>query len=259
MLDPGGGNSENLGMRICHRFVIALTFALSGTLLVTSAWAEDKGAPPDQAEMMAKMVALGQPSENHKLLADLVGSWDCKITFWMEPGAPPSVSLGTAVRKSIMDGRYFVLDTAAKMEMPGPDGQMHPVDFKGMELDGYDNVKGKFFSTWVDNTGTSLLMAEGSYDPASKTFTYHLEEEMAPGVKTKVRETLRVIDKDHHVFEWHEDRGGKEEKTMEVTYTRQGVITYIRFRLVSKAKLSCHSLKRRRPPEICSRTRAPSG
>ena len=198
-----------------------LTLALSGTLFVTSTLAEDKGASPDQAEMMAKMVELGKPSANHKLLADMDGTWDCKVTFQMAPGAPPSVSIGTAVRRSIMGGRYFVMDTAAKMEMPGPDGQMHPVDYTGMEIDGYDNMKGKFFSTWIDSMGTSLLLSEGSYDPASKTFTYRLEEEMTPGTKTKVRETLKVIDQDHHVFEWYEDHGGKEEKTMEITYTRQ--------------------------------------
>ena len=200
----------------------ALTFALSGTLLVTSTFAEDKGAPPDQAEMMAKMAALGQPNENHKLLAELVGSWDCKITLWMGgPGAPPSVSSGTAVRKPIMDGRYFIMDTVATMDMPGPDGKVHPVEYKGMELDGYDNMKGKFFSTWIDSMGTGMLMSEGSYDPASKTFTYRSEEEMMPGKKTKMRAAVKVIDKDHHVFEWYEDQGGKERKAMEITYTRQ--------------------------------------
>ena len=221
MLDPGKRNRENLGMKICHRFVTALTFALSGALLVTSTFADDKGTPPDPGEAAAKMAELGQPGANHKLLADLVGSWDCKMTFWLEPGAPPSVSSGTAVRRSIMDGRYFVMDTAVKMQMPGPDGQMQSVDYKGMELDGYDNGKGKFFATWVDNMGTGLLMSEGSYDPASKTFTYHTEEEMVPGKKTKMRGAVKVIDKDHYVFEWYEDRGGKEVKTMEITYTRK--------------------------------------
>ena len=208
-------------MKICHRFVTGLTLTLSATLLLNSVLADDKGDSPDQAAMMAKMVELGKPSANHKLLADMDGTWDCKVTFWMAPGGPPSVSVGTAVRKPIMDGRYFVMDTTAKMDMPGADGQMHPVDYKGMEIDGYDNMKGKFFSTWIDSMGTSLLLSEGSYDPASKTFTYHLEEEMAPGMTTKVRETLKVIDNDHHVFEWYEDHGGKEVKTMEITYTRQ--------------------------------------
>ena len=208
-------------MGICYRFVTALTLALSGTLVVASALAQEKGALPDPAATMAKTVDPGEPGANHKLLAELVGSWDCKMTFWLEPGAPPSVSSGTAVRRPVMDGRYFVMDTAVKMQMPGPDGHMHPADYKGMELDGYDNGKGLFFSTWVDNMGTGLLMAEGSYDPASKTFTYHAQEETVPGTKTTVRGAVKVIDKDHYVFEWYEDRGGKEEKTMEVTYTRQ--------------------------------------
>ena len=208
-------------MKICHRIVTALTLALSGTWLANAVLAQEKDASPDPAEAMAKMVELGQPGANHKLLAELVGTWDCKITFWMEPGAPPSVSSGTAVRKPIMDGRYFVMDTVAKMEMPGPDGQMHPVDYKGMEIDGYDNMQGKFFSTWVDNMGTGLLMAEGNYDSAGKTFTYHAEEEMMPGKKTKMRGEVKVIDKDHYVFDWYEDRGGKESKVMEITYTRQ--------------------------------------
>ncbi len=208
-------------MKICHRFITALTLALGGTLLVHSVSAQEKGASTDQAEMMAKMAELGKPGANHKLFADLVGSWDCKITFWMEPGTPPNVSSGTAVRKPILDGRYFVMDTVAKMDMPGPDGQMHPVEYKGMQIDGYDNMKGKFFATWMDSMGTGLLMSEGSYDPASKTFTYHSEEEMVPGKKTPVRGTVKVIDKDHHVFEWYEEQGGKERKAMEITYTRQ--------------------------------------
>ena len=208
-------------MSIRDRLVTALILAFSGTLLVNPAFAQDKSGQPDPEEMMAKMEALGKPGENHRLLAELVGSWDCKVTFWMAPGAPPSVSLGTAVRKVILDGRYFVMDTAVKMQMPGPDGQMHPVDYKGMQIDGYDNMKGKFFSTWMDNMGTGVLMAEGSYDPASKTFTYHSEEETMPGTKTKVRGVVKVIDKDHYLFEWYEEHGGKEEKTMEITYTRQ--------------------------------------
>ena len=142
--------------------------------------------------------------------------------FLLDPGEGNGENRGMRTyRKSIMDGRYFVMDTAAKMQMPGPDGQMHPLDYKGMQIDGYDNMKGKFFSAWIDNGGTGLLTSEGSYDPASKTFTYHAEEEMEPGKKTKVRGEVKVIDKDHYVFEWYEDQGGKERKAMEITYTRQ--------------------------------------
>lgn len=189
-------------------------------MIATPALGEDKKASDEAAEM-AKMVEMGQPSANHKVLEGLVGSWDCKVTFWMSPDAPPSISTGTAVRTSIMDGRYFLMNTTTKMQMPGADGKMELVDYKGMELDGYDNMKGKFFSTWIDSMGTGVLISEGSYDPASKTFTYHMEEEMAPGKTMKIRETLQVIDKDHNVMEWYEDRADKQVKMMEITYTRQ--------------------------------------
>jgi hypothetical protein len=44
---------------------------------------------------------------------------------------------------------------------------------------------------------------------------------MMPGMKTKIRETIKIVDKDHRVFEFYEDRGGTEVKTMEIKYTRK--------------------------------------
>ena len=35
-----------------------------------------------------------------------------------------------------------------------------------------------------------------------------------------VRDVVRVIDNDHHVFEMYETRNGKEVKTMQIEYTR---------------------------------------
>ena len=82
-------------------------------------------------------------------------------------------------------------------------------------------MKKKFVSTWVDNMGTGFLMSEGTYDPASKTFTYTSEFEMAPGVKTQAREVVKIVDADHHTLEWYETRGGQEAKTMEISYSRK--------------------------------------
>ena len=153
-------------MIIRNVLMAALAVVVLETLLTFPAAAADKAGRSDPAAEMAKMAALGQPGKNHQLLAQLVGSWDSKVTFWMAPGAPPVVSAGTAVRKPVMDGRYFIMDTNAKMQMPGPDGKMTSMDYQGTEIDGYDNAKGKFFSTWIDSMGTGLLISEGSYDSA---------------------------------------------------------------------------------------------
>jgi hypothetical protein len=37
----------------------------------------------------------------------------------------------------------------------------------------------------------------------------------------KIRELIKVVDNDHHNFEWYEDRGAGETKTMEIAYTRK--------------------------------------
>src|SRR5438105_12602830 len=178
---------------------------------------------PNQAEMMQQMMELSKLNENHKLLAGLDGTWTYTVKMWMnpDPNAKPQESKGTAVRKSMMDGRFFVMDVTGKMEMPGPDGKPKEMTFKGMGIEGYDNVKKKFVGTWVDNMGTGIMMSEGSYDPATKTFTYTGEYEAIPGMKQKIREVMKIADKDHMSFEWYEDRGGKEAKSMEISYTRK--------------------------------------
>jgi hypothetical protein len=178
---------------------------------------------PSEAEMMKQMMELSKLNENHKLLGDMVGTWSYTVKFWMnpDPSANPQESKGTAVRKSMMDGRYFVEDVSGKMQMPGPDGKMKETNFKGMGFEAYDNVKKKFVATWMDNMGTGIMMSEGTYDPVTKTFTYTGENEAMPGVKTKVREVIKLVDKDHHTLDFYEDRGGQEAKTMEITYTRK--------------------------------------
>jgi hypothetical protein len=64
------------------------------------------------------------------------------------------------------------------------------------------------------------MMTEGTYDAATKTFTNTGEFQMSPTMKQKIRETLKLTDKDHMLFEWYEERGGKEVKTMVIDYTR---------------------------------------
>src|SRR6266852_583800 len=179
---------------------------------------------PNAADMMKQMMELSKLNENHKLLSSLDGNWNYTIKFWMKPdhSAPPQESKGTATRKSIMGGRYVMMDVSGKMQMPGEDGKMKDIMFKGMGMEGYDNVKKKFVASWIDNMGTGIEFSEGKYDPATKTFTYSMEMEPVPGMKTKVREVLKLVDDTHMFLEWYETPSkGKEKKTMEIAYTKK--------------------------------------
>jgi uncharacterized protein DUF1579 len=224
------------------KIFIRLVTTLFATVIATSSFAQTSGtlpsgasspaaasgsAPsgqPNQEEMMRQMMELSKLNENHKLLADLDGNWTYTIKFWMnpDPNAKPQESKGTAVRKSIMNGRFSTLDVTGKMEMPGPDGKKKEMTFVGHGTEGYDNVKKKFVGSWIDNMGTGIMISEGTYDPTTKTFTYTSEFEPMPGMQQKIREVIKVTDKDHHTLEWYENRGGTEVKTMEINYTRAG-------------------------------------
>src|SRR5262245_32554576 len=210
--------------------IVAPSFAQSPAPALATSPARATGAvtapvgQPNPQEMMKQMMEMSKLNENHKLLADMDGNWNYAIKMWMnpDPNAKPQESKGTATRKSIMGGRYVVMDVTGKMQMPDQTGKMKDMQFKGMGVEGYDNMKKKFVSSWIDNMGTGIQFSDGTYDPATKTLTYTSEMEMMPGMKTPVREVLKLTDKDHMQLEWYETHGGQEKKTMEIAYTRAG-------------------------------------
>ena len=179
-------------------------------------------AAANEADMMAKMMELAQPGEHHRELAELAGDWDYTVKMSMTPGeALTEAGRGTAVRTAVMGGRYFIMNTTGKVLMPGADGKVSDADYQGMAVEGYDNVKQKFVSTWIDSMGTSILLSEGTYDAANKSFSYPFEIEIMPGMKMKAREVVKILDANHLQMDWYENHGGKETKTMEIAYTRK--------------------------------------
>jgi hypothetical protein len=173
------------------------------------------------AEDMKQMMELSKLNENHKLLASTTGTWSYTVKMWMDPNGKPTESTGTATRKAVMDGRYVSGEYTGKFKMPGADGKITDMNFIGMSMEGYDNVKKKFVSGWVDNMGTGIMMLEGTYDAATKAFTYTGEYEMMPGMKEKVREVITMKDATHMTMEYYEDRGTGEMKTMEIDYSKK--------------------------------------
>ncbi|QNP39633.1 DUF1579 domain-containing protein [Lysobacter solisilvae (ex Woo and Kim 2020)] len=199
------------------RHIAALTL---GCLIATTASAHDPktdAPPPMTPEQQAAMAAwqkASTPNERHQqLIAEFAGTWNTKMTSWMDPSAPPQVETGKSVNTAVLGGRQLRMDYS---------GQFMGQPFQGMGYTGYDNVTGKYFSTWSDNMSTGLFVAEGSYDAAGKVYNYTatMNDPMQNGAPVPVRETMRVVDKDHVTFEMYETRDGKERKSMQIEYTR---------------------------------------
>lgn len=193
-----------------------LAFAAAGT--IAEAQAKPSAAPgkptPEQQAMMEAMQKAGAIGPQHKQLQAMVGDWTYAMKFWMDPAGKPDESTGTTTYRSLMDGR-FVQHEHKGMSMG--------MQFHGLGLLGYDNVTKQFQAHFLENMSTGQMLMNGTYDPATKTYTFRgdVDDLMKPGTKVKVRETVKVTDNDTHVLEWYETRGGKEAKTLEITYKRK--------------------------------------
>lgn len=196
-------------IRSNHAISLAAIFATG--LSAGAAFAADpQGEKKDP--MMEAWMKSATPGEPHKVLEGLAGSWTTKTTWWMAPGAPPEESAGTSDVKVILGGRY-IEDTAAGTAMGMP--------FEGRGITGYDNIKKKYISMWIDNMSTSLMTAEGTLDAKTNTINSKGEYLDPMGKKHKVRMTHK-LEADTHVFTMFDTPPGKKEfKTMEMVYTRK--------------------------------------
>lgn len=192
------------------KYLLVLFTTILFALSINSIFAQDESKGMNE-EMMKKMQEYMTPGPMHELLAKGVGEWKTEITSWMDPNMPPTVTEGKSVCEAILGGRYFqTKETATFMNMP----------FEGRSIFGYDNATKKFFGTWIDNMGTGIMITEGVYNEATKTFAY-TGSGVGPTGEYKVREISKYIDDDHSFFEMYMAEGGKPEmKMMEIKYTR---------------------------------------
>ena len=194
--------------------VIVATAAAAGATL----FAQEKGkaapAPTkEQAAMEAAMKSFATPGPSHQVLQQKAGKWNLAVKMFM-PGAPAAMeSKATSEMKMIMDGRYLQDATEGTfMEQP----------FHGQGLSGYDNLKKKYVGTWIDNMGTGIMTMEGTYDAATKTFTYSNEMPDATMSKyVKGRSTETWTDNDHFTMKsYTPGPDGKEYMCMQLDYAR---------------------------------------
>ena len=185
--------------------------------VAASAYAADapKGGAADQQAMMEKMTKAATPGPQHEMLKKMAGDWNAKVTSQMDPSQPAQVENSTSTLSMLMDGRYC-------QEVVS--GQMMGQPFSGMGITGYDNVLGKFVSTWIDNMGTGIMTSVGTADASGKVITWvGTMSDPATGKLAKERMVTTIKDDDHHTFEMYgTPPGGKKEmKMLTIEYSRK--------------------------------------
>jgi len=190
----------------------AVLLALS--LMTAPARAQGGGeAPqmsPEEQAMMAAFEKAATPGEAHAWLASTAGSWSFQGRFWTQPGAEPTSSNGTAERTVLLGGR--VVREVVTSEMWGQ-------PFEGIGHTGFDNVTGKFWSTWTDSMSTSLMTSTGTCEGGVCIY-----EGTNTDPLTGKPATARMVSRHEPGREIHEMFGagpdGKEFKMMELVYAR---------------------------------------
>jgi hypothetical protein len=201
--------------------VLSLTVALAFALAAGCASSgEPKGkakAPPaeelSRTEVERRMHAHGTPGVAHQVLNGRVGTWQCSIRYWPPYSAEPESMAATSDIKWTMDGLF--LEDRTRSDFGG-----NP--FKGLGLMGFDNLKQRYVSTWIDNKSTSIASSEGGYDPDTRTFRFAGKAaDPASGRMLDVRCLERVIDDDNWTSEaWILQPSGEERKLLEIAYKR---------------------------------------
>jgi hypothetical protein len=155
---------------------------------------------------------LAQPGEHHKHLGSLAGKWKVTGKSWMAPGQPPIDMAGTMEASWILGGRY--LQEVHK-------GTFFGKPFEGRSLDGYDNTTHEYFSTWVDNMGTGVMVFRGSCDDPCKVLTETAEgPDPMSGKMMKTKSVTTFVDPDTYRFEMYLVGEGQEAKMMEIVAKR---------------------------------------
>jgi hypothetical protein len=199
----------------------AAALVLSASALAQGTAPSDRpaSAPPagqvDEAELMRQWLAASEPGPMHEVLMRGVGSWQARMKSWLQPGAPPVESTGTAKVTGEMYGRFTRLDYT---------GSFGPLPFSGSGTYGYNNATGKFESVWIDSMSTGMLLMTGTYDAPKREFTWTGTMVDPTDHRTKsLRSVERYLDDDTATMEMYgPGPDGKEVKTMEIRFTRVG-------------------------------------
>lgn len=168
-------------------------------------------------ELVARMVGLNTPGEEHALLSSMEGRWHQTVRIWSSPGAEPSQHEGTSENRMILGGRFLESRTE------GGRGAM-PVE--GLTIMGFDKRYERFTVVGFDTWGTYYITAAGGYDPETRTITMMGEDDDPVLGHTQLYDiVIRLIDEDSFVSEIifkdeAHTKGGDPFRMVEVTFRR---------------------------------------
>ena len=156
---------------------------------------------------------LMKPGPEHAQLAKKIGTWKVTYTQWMKEGADPTEATGQSVFTKLFDGRFI------QEEFLG-DFQGKP--FSGIGTMGFDRASKRFVNTWYDSMGTGITSTNGTNGANGKDLVLRGTMTCPMKGEINVRHVYVHQSNDKFMLTMYGESKGKESKSMELVYTRQG-------------------------------------
>jgi hypothetical protein len=137
--------------------LVAVTALATNTLVAAPQDPADPGGAGMEMDpaMMAEMMRLAMPGEEHAELMKGAGEWDNHFRMRMAPDAPWMEFTGSMTARPMLEGRYLLEEQQFDyMGMP----------MKGVNILGYDNSTGEYTSMWADTMSTWWISTRGKKD-----------------------------------------------------------------------------------------------
>jgi len=113
--------------------------------------------PVADAQMLKRAQQLAIPVAQHELLKALAGTWDVTVRT-TPPGGAESVETGTMVGKTMLGGRYVVLNFTLQL-------QGKPCE--AVQILGFDTLAQQYTASWRDDHSTWSVECRGNVDAAN--------------------------------------------------------------------------------------------
>jgi Protein of unknown function (DUF1579) len=123
-------------------------------------------------------------------------------------GKPPTEAAGSADMKLLLARRFLQQDFI---------GEMMEQPYTGMGVTGYDNLRKKYVSIWLDTMSTGRFTMEGTGSADVKTITLKGQHAEPGGGDMTHRAVWKIVDGNTQMFNMYgAHHGGKEMKEMEI-------------------------------------------
>ncbi|MFT5289631.1 MAG: hypothetical protein ACI8PQ_002367 [Planctomycetota bacterium] len=186
--------------------------ALGSCASTDTAAAATQEAEFDMEAMMADMMRLATPGQQHAELAKGAGKWDVSGKSYAGPGGEAMDMVATSEAEMIMGGRYRIEHFHSEF-MGAP--------FDGMLIAGFDNLAGQHWTIWVDSMSTRYLADFGGMSDDDTLETHGtMRDSMTPDGRPS-RTTVKHHNEDHYSMKMYDSLpDGTEWLAMEFEYRR---------------------------------------